>query len=109
MKLTKLHLAKWQELIDEFKTTDECAMPSRMGPFSPVAFRVDGTQFSVGIFYGAFTYNDVMYTVIEAAEEGAYIAIHPKFREWLIKRKEPKKKPAPKGKQLTLDIGGTDK
>lgn len=96
MKLTKLSLAKWQELLDEFNRT--------VRHESPAAFRVDGTQFSVGIFYGAFTYNGVTYTVVGTAEDGAYLAIHPAFSKWLAKRKEPKKKPTPQGEQLTMQL-----
>ena len=96
MKLTKLPLAKWQGLLYEFE--------KQVPLFQPAAFRVDGTPFSVGIFFGAFKYNDVTYTVVGAAEDGAYLAIHPAFSAWLAKRKETKRRITPHSGQLTMEL-----
>ena len=97
MKTTKLPLAKWQALLHEY-----CATFNRTEPFP--CFRIDGTQFSLGIFYGAFDYNGVRYTVVDPAEDGAYLAISPMFLAWVTKRKEPKPEPKQKAKQTTLQL-----
>ena len=99
MKLTKLPLAKWQELLDAYKA--DPATPYE----EATCFRVDGTPFSVGIFYGGFDYNGARYTVVDTTEPGAYLALSPAFLAWVRKRKEPKLKPTPKGEQLTIPFG----
>ena len=81
MKLTNLPLAVWQHLLDEYKRSPAPALET------PPCFRVDGTQFSVGIYYGGFRYNGVDYTTIPAAEDGAYLACSPAFLAWAKKQK----------------------
>lgn len=103
-----LPLETWQRLLDEYKADPATQYEQRLlrenSGGSP-CFRVDGTPFSVGIFYGSFRYNGVRYTVVDTTEPGAYLAFSPAFLAWVRKRKEPKLKPTPKGKQLTIPFG----
>lgn len=81
MKLDNLPLATWQHLLDEYKRSRKPVLAP------PPCFRADGTQFSVGILYGGFTFNGAAYTTIPAVEEGAFLACSPAFLAWAAKRK----------------------
>jgi len=77
MKVKELTLAQWQDYREAF-------YKEHSNTTHDAAFRIDGTQFSVGAYYGGFTYNGRQYTVFYFTD--GMIGVRMDFLDWVTKK-----------------------